>query len=222
MKIIVIGASSGYGKGIAEALEKEHVVIKLSRSLNGFDVTNPSIVADFFEKIDTVDAIIYSAGIAIGNSTVEEGNYTDWLRVFKTNVVGLMSVAKYGLPKLSKQGSFIHIGSIAYSFSYKGGVDYCASKAAAHSVMQGLRHEYFGTGKKIVTIEPGLGETNFQLNRYKGDADKAKQHFGNIQQLLPKDLSDTVKHILAAPPHVNYDIIVVKPTDQLAHGKLKQ
>ena len=73
MRIIVIGASSGYGKGIAEALEKEHVVIKLSRTLNGFDVTNPNIVSDFFENIDTVDAIIYSAGIAIGNSTVEEG-----------------------------------------------------------------------------------------------------------------------------------------------------
>ena len=217
--VIVIGASSGYGLGINDVLEANgYNVIRLSRS-TGFDVTEPAIVAEYFTNL-TIDihAIIYSAGIALGNNTIENGNYSNWLKVFMTNVVGLLTVAKYGIPLL--ESTFIHIGSIAYDFSYQGGVDYCASKAAAHSAMKGLRAEWFGTGKRIVTIEPGLGETNFQLNRYEGDIEKASKHYGNIQQLLPADIGNTVLHVLSAPPHVNYDIIVVKPTEQLTHGKL--
>lgn len=218
--VIVIGASSGYGLGISNALEANgYNVIRLSRS-TGFDVTEPTIVAEYFKGITDIHAIIYSAGIAIANNTIELGNYDNWLKVFMINIVGLLTVAKYGIPLLENTGTFIHIGSIAYDFSYCGGVDYCASKAAAHSAMKGLRAEWFGSGKRIVTIEPGLGETNFQLNRYNGDKEKAEKHYGNIQQLQPADLGNTVLHVLSAPPHVNYDIIVVKPTEQLTHGKL--
>lgn len=221
MKAIVIGASSGYGLGIADTLKNNGwEVIRASRSLNGLDVTKPELVQSFFSQMENVDCIIYSAGIAKGNATIEGGEYDNWLSVFHTNVVGLLTTAKYGIPKLNKNGTFIHIGSIAYSFSYQGGVDYCASKAAAHSAMKGLREEWFGKHIRITTIEPGLGRTNFQSNRYDGNAEKAAKHFGNIQQLLPKDLGSTVLHVLSAPPHVNYDIIVVKPTQQLTHGKL--
>ena len=219
-KALIIGASSGYGKGIANTLEcNGWQVIRASRTINGFDVTDEKSVASFFELGNKFDAIVYSAGIAIDNQTVESGGYHNWLRVFQTNALGIMLVAKYGMIHLNPSGTFIQIGSIAYAFSYKGGIDYCASKAAANSIMKGLREEYFGTTKRIVSIEPGLGDTNFQLARYNGNIDKAKSHYGNIQQLLPCDLGSTVLHVLTSPPHVNYDLIVVKPTEQLTHGK---
>lgn len=231
--VIVIGASSGYGLGIAEKLQQDgYKILTGSRtpSRAGYfvsvDVTEQSDIdvfaADAVEYFSgRVDAVIYSAGIAIDKKMLHTGRAINWERVFKVNTLGLMRIAKAFLPHLmNTKGHLIHIGSIASFTNYPGGADYCASKAASTSIMKTLRLELLGTGIKTCSIEPGLGDTNFQYNRYNGDKEKAEMHYAGIKQLEPADLGNAVSWVLQQPPHVNIDEIIIKPIEQANHGIL--
>jgi 3-hydroxy acid dehydrogenase/malonic semialdehyde reductase len=234
-KALVIGASSGYGAGIATALlNAGYLVIHAARSYNGqdaqhlhVDVTQPEKVDALFDVIGQtkvygdLDIVVYSAGVARGLRTVEAGEPSQYQQVFNTNAVGLYHVARRALPLLKKRkGHFIHIGSIANELAYEGGADYCASKAAATSIMRTLRAELLGTGVHTTSVEPGLGDTNFQMARYDGDESRAQKHYAGIEQLRPTDLGETVMWLVSRPAHVNIDSIIIKPTDQLTHGRL--
>lgn len=222
LKICVIGGTSGYGQGIAELLAAQgHHVIAAGRSseTDPVDVRDDDDVRCFFKDRWDFDAVIYSAGLAIGKDHVSQKAPEDFRRVFETNTLGLLNVARYCLPGLKKtQGHLIHIGSIAAYLNYPGGADYCGSKSASNSIMKTLRYELLGTGVRSVSLEVGLGATNFQRNRYNGDASKMTAHTGLIRQLEPSDLAELVAFILSAPPHVNFDEVIFKPIDQASHG----
>jgi len=228
--VIIFGASSGYGAGIAARLKAAgFTVIGCSRSYaehadiwHDCDVTKPHEIAAVAKQYPIVSAVVYSAGIAIEKTPVAyKENDVDWQRVFDVNTLGILHVAReFYMALKTGAGTFIHIGSIANRIQYPGGVDYCASKAAASSILRGLRLEWLGLPIRVTSIEPGLGNTNFQYNRYSGNIEKAVLHTQGIKQLEPADLARVVEFILELPGHVNIDTIEVKPLDQADHGKL--
>jgi 3-hydroxy acid dehydrogenase / malonic semialdehyde reductase len=220
---IVIGGSSGYGQGVVEILRAYGwTVVAASRSgetecdvrdewyLN--ELAKTAVPAPF-------DAVIYSAGIAVGLEPIVNGNDEHWSDVFETNTLGLLRALRALLPKLTPGGIFIHIGSIANNLAYFGGADYCASKAAASSIMRTVRLELLGRGVRTCSIEPGLGNTNFQFARFPGDRDRAAKVNAGLRVIEPLDMGRLVQFIIEAPKHLNFDEIVIKPLDQATHGK---
>jgi 3-hydroxy acid dehydrogenase / malonic semialdehyde reductase len=221
-RAIVIGASSGFGRAIADRLaDTGWIPARLARSY-GFDVRSENAVKRTFQSSPfPIDAVIYSAGLAIDKRSIERGASDDWHQVFETNAIALLTVLREATPHLrSTRGHFIYIGSIASRLAYEGGSDYCASKAAARTIMETYRAEVGGSGIRSTLIEPGLGATNFQLARYNGDATKAAAHSTGIKQLDPEDVANAVSWVLDLPRHVNIDELVIKPTEQISHGKL--
>ena len=229
MNVVVVGGSSGYGRGIALALLAEgHEVVILSRSNPGIagvrwvncDVKDAPWVLSSFEQLPVeLGLVVYSAGKAIGKNDIVAGKPEDWADVFGVNTLGLLHVLKRSHSRLARTGGmFVHIGSIANNINYEGAADYCAAKAAASSIMRTYRREALGSGVRSVSIEPGLGNTNFQLKRYDGDEARARTHFEGVRQLEPSDLGDLVVWLTKQPAHVNFDEIVVKPLDQVTHG----
>lgn len=168
-----------------------------------------------------LDALIYSAGLAVGKATIENGDPANWAQVMETNCLGLMYALKPAIPFLRKsEGHIISIGSIANEIAYAGAADYCASKAAQTRVMQALRYELLGSGIRQTSLEVGLGDTDFQRARYEGDMEKAASHYGGIRQLRPSDIAETVRFIISAPARVNFDSMTIKPTEQAHHGHI--
>ena len=222
--ILVIGGSSGYGAGIAEVLSENNNVIVSSRSsIYKLDVRNALEVEAFFNEFEKngvlFDVVVYSAGKAIGKDVVSEKKSIEFNDVFATNTIGLLYVAKEAYKHLNKtKGHFIHIGSIAHALNYKGGADYCASKSASNTIMKTLRIEWLGTGIRSTSIEIGLGETNFQYNRYSGDKDKMQKHTSGVRQIKPNDLGELIKKFIDLPDYLNIDEVVLKPIDQASHG----
>lgn len=219
--VLVIGGTSGYGKGIAEYLTGQgHNVISAGRtSLPSLDVTKDETVDLFFKGIKSLDVVVYSAGIAIGKDHVKDKPIADMRRVFEVNTIGLLNVLRKSYPFLLKtSGHFLHVGSIAYSLSYVGGADYCASKAASNSIMKTIRKEWLSTGIRTTSLEVGLGDTNFQSNRYNGDQEKSGKHTGTVRQIKPIDLGLIVSQIIELPDYLNMDEICLKPIDQASHG----
>lgn len=253
--IVVIGGSSGYGRGIVEEFFKNGWnVFVLSRENRFEDLPKSEVKGNgcFWVKCDVtsfiskrtyhfeaaieslegaymqvrqydmpIHAVVYSAGIAIDKNTIEEGDRDNWNAVFQTNTLGLMDALKmFTVDLIETQGHFIHIGSIANKLNYAGGSDYCASKAASSSIMRAFREENKGTGIHSTSIEIGLGNTNFQKNRYDGDMEKAKKHYKGIRQLEPNWLGEYVHQIVNQPFFVNIGEIVVTPLEQISHGNM--
>ena len=83
-----------------------------------------------------------------------------------------------------------------------------------------LRHEFFGTGIRVSTIDPGLAETEFSLVRFKGDAARARKVYEGTQPLTAEDIAEILVWTASRPAHVNIDELVVKPVDQAAVYKV--
>jgi len=166
--------------------------------------------------------LVNNAGGAHGLDTVAEGKDADWETTFQTNVLGLLRVTRAALPLMPPDAgaSIINVGSIAGRSAYAGASAYCAAKSGELAITRALRHELFGTGIRVGTIDPGLAETEFAIVRFKGDRKKAGDVYAGMNPLTAEDIAETIVWVASRPPHVNIDEILIKPTDQAEMGKV--
>ena len=61
----------------------------------------------------------------------------------------------------------------------------------------------------------------FAVKRYRGDADKAAAVYAGVAEpLTADDVADTVAWAVTRPPHVNVDLLVLRPRAQAAQHKV--
>jgi NADP-dependent 3-hydroxy acid dehydrogenase YdfG len=166
--------------------------------------------------------LINNAGGAHGVDTVAEGKDADWEAMLQTNVLGVLRVTRAALPLLPHDdgASILNIGSLAARAAYAGSSAYCAAKAGELQITRVLRHELFGSGIRVSSIDPGLAETEFALVRFKGDAQKSKALYAGCNPLVAADIAEILVWVATRPPHVNIDEMLIKPVDQADMGKV--
>jgi 3-hydroxy acid dehydrogenase/malonic semialdehyde reductase len=166
--------------------------------------------------------LLNNAGGAHGLDPVAAAQDADWETTFQTNVLGLLRVTRAALPLMTPDAgaSIINIGSIAGRVAYAAAAAYCAAKSGELAITRALRHELFGTGIRVGTIDPGLAETEFSNVRFKGDQQKAAAVYAGMNPLTANDIAETIVWVASRPPHVNIDEILIKPTDQADMGKV--
>ena len=166
--------------------------------------------------------LINNAGGAHGLDTVAEGKDADWEEMIQSNVLGVLRMTRAALPLIPRDAgaSIINIGSAAGHTVYEGGAAYCAAKAGELQITRTLRHELFGAGIRVGTVDPGLAETEFSLVRFKGDAARAKKLYEGTHPLTAADVAEILVWVASRPPHVNIDELIVKPVDQAEVGKV--
>jgi 3-hydroxy acid dehydrogenase / malonic semialdehyde reductase len=166
--------------------------------------------------------LVNNAGGAHGLDSVVEGQDADWETTLQTNVLGVLRVTRAALPLMPRDAgaSILNVGSIAGRTAYAGASAYCAAKAGELAITRVLRHELFGSGIRVSTIDPGLAETEFSLVRFKGDRQKADALYAGTRPLVARDIADIMVWVASRPPHVNIDELLVKPTDQAEMGKV--
>ena len=183
--VLITGASSGFGAAAAKAfaahgaklllgarrvdrLEKVAALAKKSGAaaahFHELDVAQTASVETFVAwakqklKSQPLHVLLNNAGGAHGIDPVASGKDADWETTFQTNVLGLLRVTRAALPLLPHDAgaSIINIGSVAGRTAYAGGSAYCAAKSGELAITRALRHELFGTGIRVGTIDPGL------------------------------------------------------------------
>jgi 3-hydroxy acid dehydrogenase/malonic semialdehyde reductase len=237
----ITGASSGFGKAIAETLANEgyNLVIAARRTerleelksllsrlaidirILTMDVRNENEVQQAVSSLpqvvqDRIEILINNAGLAVGRGPIDQGISDDWDRMIDTNVKGLLYVTKAVVPYLKKQqhGHIVNIASIAGKEVYPGGNVYCASKHAVDALSRSMRIDLVQYGIKVTNIAPGAAETEFSIVRFKGDQQTADSVYEGYDALQAQDIADSVLFAVTRPAHVNISDITIMPTAQ--------
>lgn len=236
--LFVTGASSGFGRAIAERfLEEGWRAIVCARRVERLqvfssrfpdrvlplqlDVTDLAKVAatiqDLQGEFANIDVLVNNAGLALGLAPAHEASLDDWERMIATNCSGLVHVTRAVLPGMvaRKQGGIVNIGSVAGDNPYPGGNVYGATKAFVRQFTNNLNADLIGTGVRATCVEPGLcGGTEFSNVRFAGDDERAKAVYAGTTPLTAEDIADTVYWIATRPPHVTINVISLMPNCQ--------
>ncbi|WP_017572424.1 SDR family NAD(P)-dependent oxidoreductase [Nocardiopsis halotolerans] len=241
---VVTGASSGIGAATARGLaESGYTVILVARRAerigalaeelakeghsaraHALDVTDRAAVDAFADSLPSCDVLVNNAGGAIGTETVASGDPADWRAMYEVNVIGVLHMTQALLPKLvaSGDGTVLVVSSTAGHAVYEGGGGYVSAKHGAHTLTATLRLELCGEPVRVVEIAPGMVKTDeFSLNRMRGNADAAEAVYAGVPDpLTAEDVADTIVWAVTRPPHVNIDLLVVRPRAQAAQHKV--
>ncbi len=216
-KVAAAAKKSGAAEAHFHALD-----VSKTASVETFMAWAKQKIANPKSKTGNLHVLINNAGGAHGTDTVAEGKDADWEAMLQTNVLGVLRVTRAALPLLPQDdgASILNIGSLAARAAYAGSSAYCAAKAGELQITRVLRHELFGSGIRVSSIDPGLAETEFALVRFKGDAKKAKELYAGTNPLVAADIAEILVWVASRPPHVNIDEMLIKPVDQADMGKV--
>lgn len=178
-RVVVVGASGGIGKALADQAEARGDVIRLSRP--AIDVADEATLAAAAQAAgDGLSHVIVAAGLLHREGTGPERDWRqidgDWmLENFRVNTVLPALVAKHFLPRLRRDAPALfavltaRVGSIGDN-RLGGWHSYRASKAAANQLVRTLSVELKRKNPTaaIVALHPGTVDTGmsrpFQRN----------------------------------------------------------
>jgi NADP-dependent 3-hydroxy acid dehydrogenase YdfG len=232
--ILITGASSGIGAGIArelgaaggklmlgarrtdrlEALVGE-ITAKggeaLARSL---DVTDRANVAAFTEEArrrwGRIDAIVNNAGV-MPLSPMASLKVDEWDRMIDVNIKGVLYGIAAVLPGMTARGSghVINIASIGALAVSPTAAVYCATKYAVRAISDGLRQEHGDI--RVTCIHPGVVESELANTITDTIAAKAMETYRAVA-LQPDAIARAVRFAIEQPDDVDVNEIVVRPT----------
>jgi 3-hydroxy acid dehydrogenase/malonic semialdehyde reductase len=239
--ILVTGATSGFGKAIAEKfgasgydviiagrrkdrLEQLGKELKDKYGTDSFqlemDVQDREGVAQAIgnlpERWKAIDLLINNAGLALGRDYFEEASLDDWDTMIDTNLKGLLYVTKAVVPFMinAKGGQIINIGSTAGKEVYEKGNVYCATKHAVDAISKAMRIDLLRHGIKVTAVNPGAADTEFSRVRFKGDEETAAKVYEGYKALAAEDIADICYYCATLPAHVCINDLVVTCTAQ--------
>lgn len=175
MKALVIGASGGIGAAMVRQLSGDGWdVTGLSRTADGFDVSDPATVARAMGNLTgPFDLIFVAIGILAAPLGAPEKNLAaidpdDMARVFAVNAIGPALVLRHASRLLPKDRRGVvavlsaRVGSIGDN-QIGGWYSYRASKAALNQIVHGAAIELGRSHKQLicVALHPGTVETSF-------------------------------------------------------------
>lgn len=176
---LVTGASSGIGRGIAEALAeagadvavagrdavrcREAAAAVEAKGRRGVAVTGDlRSVAETRALVDRaagllgrLDILVNCAGV-FETRPIEEADEAFWDRVLETNLKGAYFAVQAAFPHFRRAGGgkVINVGSVAGEVGFPGATVYCASKAGLMGLTRAMALELAPEGINVNCVSP--------------------------------------------------------------------
>ncbi|KEY40535.1 SDR family oxidoreductase [Pantoea agglomerans] len=232
--ILITGASSGIGAGIARELAKTDAILLLGArresrlaalaeelqfngaevAIKALDVTRREEVTQFveyaLERWGRVDLMINNAGI-MPLSPMASLRVEEWEQMIDVNIKGVLYGIASVLPTMlaHQRGHIINIASIGALAVSPTAAVYCATKFAVRAISDGLRQE--NSQLRVTCVHPGVVESELASTITDPAAAEAMQHYRAIA-LQPDAIGRAVRYAIEQPEEVDVNEIVVRPT----------
>lgn len=232
--ILITGASSGIGAGIARELAKTDAILLLGArresrlaalaeelqfngamvAIKALDVTRREEVTQFVEyalaRWGRVDVMINNAGI-MPLSPMASLRVEEWDQMIDVNIKGVLYGIASVLPTMlaHQRGHIINVASIGALAVSPTAAVYCATKFAVRAISDGLRQE--NSQLRVTCVHPGVVESELASTITDPAAAEAMQHYRAIA-LQPDAIGRAVRYAIEQPEEVDVNEIVVRPT----------
>jgi short-subunit dehydrogenase len=188
--VLITGASSGIGKGLALAIaarggrlgllaRREELLNEIVAEIEKRNGTAVAVSADVRDAqavraaADKVRAALGPIDVLIANAGVGSSNHASQLNpdqvadVININVLGAVNSVAAVTPEMveRKRGQLVAISSLAGYRGLPKSAAYCASKAALSSFFESLRIDLRGSGVTVNVIYPGFIKTPLTAGR---------------------------------------------------------
>lgn len=218
--VLVTGANRGIGLAFSRALRargarKVYAAARnpSSVTLSGvqalqLDVTKPEEVAAAIQHASDVTLVINNAGIAHPGGFLAPDSVEVTRRIFETNFFGVLNVSKAFAPVLKANGggALLNVLSIASWIIGDDLAAYSASKSAAWSLTNALRHELAGQKTQVLGLHMAYVDTDLTrgFDVQKSSAEEIVQRAldgleAGADEVLADTLTQQVRQGLAAP-----------------------
>jgi NAD(P)-dependent dehydrogenase (short-subunit alcohol dehydrogenase family) len=172
--VLITGANRGIGlafarellargarKVYAAARDPATVTLPGVQALQ-LDVTQPEQVAAAAKLATDVTLVINNAGIAQPGGFLTEGSDAVTRRIFETNFFGVLNVSQAFAPVLKANGGGALLNVLSVASWVNGGelAAYSASKSAAWSLTNALRHELAGQKTQVLGLHMAYVDTD--------------------------------------------------------------
>lgn len=232
--VLITGASSGIGEGIArelaaagakvmlgarrtdrlDALVKELVAAGGEARACALDVTDRASVEAFAqaarEAWGRVDVIVNNSGV-MPLSLMASLKVEEWERMVDVNIKGVLYGVAAVLPEMTARGSgqIVNIASIGALSVVPTAAVYCATKYAVRAISDGLRQE--NPALRVTCVMPGVVESELASTITDPVAIAAMEAYRSIA-LKPSAIARAVRYAIEQPEDVDVNEIVVRPT----------
>jgi NADP-dependent 3-hydroxy acid dehydrogenase YdfG len=235
--VLITGASSGIGAGIARELGAARAKLALgarrtdrlealAEEIRGnggevltrrLDVTDCPDVAAFADAaraaFGRVDVIVNNAGV-MPLSLMASLKVDEWDRMVDVNIKGVLYGIAAVLPEMTARGSghIVNIASIGALRVSPTAAVYCATKYAVRAISDGLRQE--NDKIRVTCVHPGVVESELADTITDPVAAGAMKTYRAIA-LKPDAIARAVRYAIEQPDDVDVSEIVVRPTASL-------
>ncbi|TWJ17581.1 SDR family oxidoreductase [Geobacter argillaceus] len=221
--VLVTGANGGIGKALVKRLLDKGVakVYAAARTANAveelarldpdrlfavrLDVTNAASVEAVAKYCKDVDVLVNNAGVNrcmwfMGPTGMESAH-----EEMEVNFFGTLAMCRAFAPIIAARGdgAIVNISSIIGLVNLPLNGTYCASKAAGHSLLQGVRAELAPRGIKVIGVYPGPVDTRMTAG-----------------QEIPKATPDQIADAILAGLENGDEEIFPDPMSQHVHAML--
>jgi NAD(P)-dependent dehydrogenase (short-subunit alcohol dehydrogenase family) len=222
---LITGASSGFGRAIAEAtLARGDSVLATARQIDGLsdldgaavtplDVTDAAqrdaAVATALERFGRIDVLVNNAGrTQVG--AVEETTDEELRALFDLHFFGPAALTRAVLPHMRRQGggAIVQMSSVGGQVTAPGFGAYCATKFALEGLTETLRDEVAGFGIHTLIVEPGAFRTGLfrpgaayesaEMPEYADTVGATRAYIRRDHGMQPGDPAKAAQAIIAA------------------------
>lgn len=172
--VLVTGANRGIGLAFARALlargaRKVYAATRNTASVTlpgvqalQLDVTKPDEIAAAVQQAGDVTLVINNAGIAQPGGFLAPDSDAVSRRIFETNFFGVLNMSKAFAPVLKANGGGALLNVLSVASWVNGGelAAYSASKSAAWSLTNALRHELVAQKTQVLGLHMAYVDTD--------------------------------------------------------------
>lgn len=218
--LLVTGASSGIGRGVAvecakmgaklvlngrnqERLEQTHAMLEgEGHQIVVADLSVPEVVAKMVESLPQLDGVSHNAGVSsIGMIKFIKEN--DWQDLSQNNVFPAIWLTRclVARKKLNKPASIVFTSSISGNDSVRHGEAlYAATKSALSGFAKAAALDLAPQGIRVNCVHPGMVETEL----FHSAQDALAQNIDELKKLFPmkrfgttEDVADGIIYLLS-------------------------